>query len=107
MFAKRGDVQCIFVRGVGFGFSDGLRSAQNFLNGGLFIRLFGVFGFLTFFIFILRVVFFIHFVVLEDGAAGCRVGFYFLTDEILFGVDDAGREVGGFLIADGNLGRFR
>jgi hypothetical protein len=101
-------VQCIFVRGIGFGFSDGLRSAQNFLNSRFFIRLLSVLSvlsFLAFFIFFFGVVFFILFFVFEDrAAAGSGVGFDFLADEILLGVNDAVGEDRSFFVADGGFG---
>lgn len=121
MLAERGNVQRVFVSGVSFGFGYCLRSADNFLDRRLFFGVlgiimvgfmigfrvrFGVSAFLAkfsfFFLDLLLIFFFILF--FEDGAAGSRIGFYFLADQILLGVNDAVGKSGGFFFADGRIG---
>ncbi len=105
VFAERGDVQRIFVRGIGFGFCDSLWSAQNFLNSGFFIGLFRVFDFPAFFVFFVVVDRFILFFVFKDGPTACGgVGIDFFADQILLGINDAVGENGGFFVADGGFG---
>lgn len=121
MLAERGNVQRVFVSGVGFGLGYGLRSADDFLDGRLLFGVLGIvmvgfvigfrvglgigaflakFGF--FFLDLFLIVFLVFF--FEDCAAGSGIGFYFLADQILLGVNDAVGKSGGFLFADQRLG---
>lgn len=99
VFAEGRYVQRVFVSGIGFGFGDGLRCAYDLLNGWFFRRLLGVlFIELDFFL-----VLFFDLIFLEDGATGCGVSLDFFTNEVLFGVDDAGGENACFFVANGNV----
>lgn len=117
MFAKRGNVQRVFVSGVSFSFGYGLRSADNFLDGRLFFGFLGIvmvgfrvgfgigaflakFGF--FFLDLLIIFLFVFF--FEYGTAGSGVGFYLFADQILLGVNDAVGKSGGFFFADRRIG---
>jgi len=114
MVAECGDVQCVFVRRVGFRFRDGLRRANRFTGFG-FVRL--VFsglvflvvfvGFLMFVVF--RLFFFVDFDFLfEDRAAGYSIGLHDFANLILLRIDQTGRKSGAFIVAEfGTVAVFR
>ena len=103
VIAKRGDVKRIFVCCVGFGFSDCLWSAYDFLNGR-FVRfvfmLVVFFRFVEFFFF----AFLFDFIFFEDGAASGSLGSDVLTNFVLLRVNQARRKRGAFFIAQFSAG---
>ena len=105
MVAESGDMQRVFVRGIGFGFRDGLRRA-NSLPGFGFVRfMFAGLVFLVVFVrFVLFVVFRLLFVnfdfFFEDRAAGDSVGVHDLTNLVLLRIDQAGRKSGALVVAE-------
>lgn len=129
VIAECSNVQRIFVRGIGFGFGNGLRRADEFLYFVIvFVVVFvgimlvavpfaGFCGAFVFFVEVRLVVFvlfdfgfralfgfffvvFFGFVLFEDGAAGSRVRVDLFAHQILFGFNNAGGEDGGFFLTD-------
>src|SRR5216683_1037085 len=115
VIAQGGNVQCIFVRGVGFRFSHRLRRTYDFLNVVLvlavmfivvlfafvlarFLHPFVLFVQLVFVVFILFV--FLSFIFFKDRSAGGGSRGNFLANQILFGFDYAGGKQFGFFLAD-------
>lgn len=102
VIAKRSNVKRIFVRCIGFGFSDRLWRAHDFLNRGL-VRF--VFMLVVFFLFVeLFFVFLFHFIFFEDGTASGGLGVYVLTNFVLLRVDQARRKCAAFFIAEFRAG---
>ena len=113
MVAESGDMQGVLVRGIGFGFRDGLRRA-NSLPGFGFVRfMFAGLVFLVVFVrFVLFVVFRFFFVnfdfLFEDRAAGDSVGVHDFANLVLLRIDQAGRKSGALVVAElGTVAVFR
>jgi len=99
VLTKSGDVQRVFVRGIGFRFGNGLRSAYDLLDGRLVGRFLRVFFLVKFDFFFVLFDFF-----LKDAAAGRGVCFNLFADQILLGVDDACGKIGRFVFAEVDVG---
>ena len=105
MVAESGDMQGVLVRGIGFGFRDGLRRA-NSLPGFGFVRfMFAGLVFLVVFVrFVLFVVFRLFFVnfdfFFEDRAAGDSIGVHDFANLVLLRIDQAGRKSGALVVAE-------
>src|SRR5256885_8852515 len=113
MVAESGDMQRVFVRGVGFGFRDGLRRANRFPGFGFVRFMFAGFVFLVVFVrFVLFVVFRLFFVdfdfFFEDRAAGDSIGVHDFANLVLLRIDQAGRKSGALVVAElGTVAVFR
>ena len=111
--AESGDMQRVFVRGIGFRFRDGLRRAHRSAGFG-FVRL--VLSRLVFLVvfarFLLFVVFRLFFVdfgfFFEDRSAGDSIGLHDFTDFVLLRIDQAGRKSGALVVTElGTVAVFR
>src|SRR6266852_5354971 len=107
VIAQGGNVQRIFVRGVGFRFSHRLRRTYDFLDvvlvlAVMFIVVLFVFvlaRFLHPFVLFVQLVF-VVFILFKDRSAGGGSRGNFLANQILFGFDYAGGKQFGFFLAD-------